>query len=353
MSTDSSGAPSQGLEAARSRLSRAAAEFFVRAGRPPRIALVGMPGAGKSRLFNRLVGADVSPVSSQGYTTQRAVSASVEGATFIDTPSLRTGDAGGSGLAPEVLDADVALHLVNATGRLSDQDLDLLDLLAPKKLVLVALNKIDVLSPRELSDVVEAARIFLEDLSLAPLSISAKAGLNLDHLLNRLSERLEKYTPPPEPSPEDKAAEEELEAARNSPFFQLHAPVWGYALSAAAAVIIVFQLHAPVPFLDVAVVALAQYLMLGSLGRMYRQPQGFYTTVRFGATIAGGACYFLLCGKFRFIFPTLGLILDCAAAFLTTAGVGYLVGGGLAAAERFIPPWLRKMIAATFKASKT
>ena len=75
---DNAGPPSQSLEAARSRLSRAAADFFVRAGRPPRIALVGMPGSGKSRLFNRLVGADVSPVSNQGYTTQRAVSAVAE-----------------------------------------------------------------------------------------------------------------------------------------------------------------------------------------------------------------------------------------------------------------------------------
>ena len=349
MTTEGSGAPNQSLEAARSRLSRAAAEFFVRAGRPPRVALVGMPGSGKSRLFNRLVGADVSPVSSQGYTTQRAVSASVEGATFIDTPSLRTGDTGGSGIPLEVQEADVALHLVNATGRLSDQDLDLLDQLASKKVVIVALNKIDVLSPRELQDVVEAARIFLEDLSLQPLSISAKAAMGLDHLLNKLAERLEKYTPPPEPTPEDKAAEDEADRVRNSPLYQLGAPVFGYALSAAAAVIIVFQLHAPVPFLDVAVVALAQYLLLGSLGRMFRQPPGVYTTVRFGATVAGAVAYFLLCGKFRYIFPTLGLMLDCAAAFLTTAGVGYTVGGGLVAADKFIPPWLRKMIAKSLK----
>lgn len=349
MTVEGSGAPSQGLEAARSRLSRAAAEFFVRAGRPPRVALVGMPGAGKSRLFNRLVGADVSPVSSQGYTTQRAISASVEGATFIDTPSLRTGDTGGSGLPTEVLEADVALHLVNATGRLSDQDLDLLDQLAAKKLVVVALNKVDVLSPREQSDVVEAARIFLEDLSLQPLPISAKAAIGLDVLLNKLAERLEKYTPPPEVTPEEKEAEVESERVRNSPMYQLGAPVFGYSLSAGAAVIIVFQLHAPIPFLDVAAVALAQYLMLGSLGSMFRQPAGFYTTVRFGATMAGATAYFLLGGKFRYIFPTLGLILDCAAAFLTTAGVGYLVGGGLVAADKLLPPWLRKMIATTFK----
>lgn len=343
-----SGAPNQGLEAARSRLSRAAAEFFVRAGRPPRVALVGMPGAGKSRLFNRLVGADVSPVSSQGYTTQRAISASVEGATFIDTPSLRTGDTGGQGIPAEVLEADVALHLVNATGRLSDQDLDLLDQLHARKLVVVALNKIDVLSPRELNDVVEGARIFLQDLALEPLSISAKAAMGLDHLLNKLSERLEKYTPPPEPTPEDKAAEEEAEKVRSSPFYQLGAPVFGYSMSASAAVIIVFQLHAPVPFLDVAVVGLAQYLMLGSLGKMFNQRAGVYATIRFGATLGGAAAYFLLGGKFRYIFPTLGLILDCAAAFLTTAGVGYLVGGGLVAADKFIPPWLRKMIESGF-----
>jgi GTP-binding protein EngB required for normal cell division len=341
---DPTGAPTPGMEAARSRLSRVAADFFVRAGRAPRVVIVGMPGAGKSRLFNRLVGADVSPVSGQGYTTQRAVSASVEGATFVDTPSLRTGDEGGKGLAPEVLEADVALHLVACTGRISDQDLDLLDQIAPKKLVLVALNKIDVLSPRELNDVVEAARIFLEDLSLEPLSISAKANVGIDHLLNKIAERLEKYTPPPEPTAEEKAAEEEAEKVRQSPWYKLGAPVFGFAMSAAAAVVIIHHAQAPLPFLDVAAVSLCQFLMLGTLGRIFAQTGGFFASVKVGATIGGTAAYFLLCGKFRLIFPTLGLILDCIAAFLTTSAVGYVVGWGLVAAEQYIPPWLRALI---------
>jgi hypothetical protein len=85
---------------------------------------------------------------------------------------------------------------------------------------------------------------------------------------------------------------------------------------------------------------------------MFRQTSGFWSTIRLAGTIVGGGGYFMLCGKFRIIFPTLGLILDCIAAFLTTSAVGYAVGSGLVAAEHYVPPWLRKLIANSFKAPK-
>ncbi|MBI4862236.1 MAG: hypothetical protein HY815_18560 [Candidatus Riflebacteria bacterium] len=289
----------------------------------------------------------MSPVSSQGYTTRRAVSGSVEGASFIDTPSLRSGDTGLGGLAPEVTEADLIVHLVNGTGRITDRDLDLLGQLSKSRQVVVAINKVDVLSERELGDITEAARICLEDLKVAPVPISAKTSLGLDKLLEQVATLLEGYEPPPEPTPE--SAKEAQEATDEEDEGHLGAAVIVHSLGAAVAVVLLGRASLMIPLLDVAAVALAQYLLIGHLGRKHDQQESTFGPIRLVVTVVGSSVYFLLCGKFRWIFPALGLILDAVAAFATTAAVGFIVGWGLKTADRLFPPWIRKMI---FKSEK-
>jgi small GTP-binding protein len=339
------GSAASGLDAARTRLARIASDFQSRVGRPPRIALVGMPGCGKSRLFNRLVGADVSPVSGQGYTTQRAVTATVEGATLVDTPSLRSAEEAETAMAAEIAEADVVLHLVNATGRLSDRDLDLIDqVVARKKVVVVAMNKSDVLTPRELGDVLDSARIFLEDLAIDPLPISAKVGVGVDRLLDRVADRLERYDPPRPAAPGEAGAAGTAARDGGGRAGRVTLPLALYATGAGVAVVLVHRASLPIPMLDVVAVGLAQYLMLGHIGWVHGQTGPLFQTVRAGATAAGAAGYFMLCGKFRYIFPTLGIILDAAFAFATTLAVGIAVTAALTAVERVLPPWVRRAI---------
>lgn len=325
----------------RGRLAGVAASFLMRYDRPPRVAIVGMPGVGKSRLLNRLVGATVSPISADGHATRRPVSAFVEGVTFVDTPSLRAGDSTDSDLDPEVIEADIVLHLINATSRITDRDLEVIAKVSERSPVVIALNKMDALTALEADHVMEAAKICLSHHRVDPVPISGKAGTGLVILLERICGRLERYKPPKRTSREEGPSADTVRSDGQS---SLAMPVALYGLGAALGVILVARSSLPIPFLDVAVVAATQYLLIGHIiGRHARTVEGI-EVLRLVATALGGVAYFLLSGKFRWIFPTLGQLLDALAALLTTTVFGYAVEYLLVLADRLFPPWLLKLV---------
>jgi tRNA modification GTPase len=117
-----------------------------------RLAIVGRPNAGKSSLFNRLVGRDRAIVTAKAGTTRDPVAERVEMAgipvELIDTAGLRASDdeAEEMGVAKSreaMAEADVVLLVVAADGDVHDEDRAVIAAARGRRLI-VAANKIDL-----------------------------------------------------------------------------------------------------------------------------------------------------------------------------------------------------------------
>lgn len=159
------------------------------------VAIVGRPNAGKSTLLNRLVGEKLAITSPKPQSTRDRVVGirSDAGAqlVFLDTPGLlepryALHEAMQSTAREALRDADVVLHLVDASGDLSDATLDLsaaAGLTSPVRAPIVRVaNKSDLLTDEQRQHV--AAQLD------PAVWISAQSGDGVDELLARVTSEL-------------------------------------------------------------------------------------------------------------------------------------------------------------------
>lgn len=155
------------------------------------LAIVGRPNAGKSSVFNRLIGIDRAIVTALPGTTRDALyeTTSISGVPvrLIDTAGIReTSDAvenkGIERTRAAIADADISLLVLDASEPLTGDDIKLLDIVSGERRI-IAFNKIDLpgklkpgfLEPSEESRVIR---------------ISALTGHGFDEMKARIFERL-------------------------------------------------------------------------------------------------------------------------------------------------------------------
>jgi tRNA modification GTPase len=168
------------------------ARLGIACSRPPRIALVGAPNAGKSTLFNALLGTERAIVSPEPGTTRDALeeSCSLGGVPvrFVDLAGIRES-------ADEIEQAGVARSREHSRG--SDLRLVVIDLAAPLDSgrfaalargersatgrTVVVLNKRDLLDPEARSHARHKIARELPE-GVACIEVSAKAGTGLEAL---------------------------------------------------------------------------------------------------------------------------------------------------------------------------
>ncbi len=163
------------------------------------VALVGRPNVGKSTLLNRLVGQKLAITSHKPQTTRHTIvgiDTRPEGQiVYVDTPGIhKRGDKAlnrylnraATGVLSGV---DLVVFIVDAGHWSEEDDLVLQRVRASGLPVVVALNKIDKVQPRErlLPLIDELARRTGFDI-LVP--ISARTGENLDALVEEILPRL-------------------------------------------------------------------------------------------------------------------------------------------------------------------
>jgi small GTP-binding protein len=138
------------------------------------IVIVGLPNTGKSTLFNKIKGQNLSLASSQAGTTRALVRTDFGPFTLVDTPG-HLPDVMESGLAQ----ASVIVLLIDASKGLQAEDRELFDHIKPlKKPTIVAINKIDALKESEGGDhLATEIAISLDTPGVIP--ISAKTGENI------------------------------------------------------------------------------------------------------------------------------------------------------------------------------
>jgi GTP-binding protein Era len=123
------------------------------------VTVAGFPNAGKSTLLNRLVGEKLAITSNKPQSTRhRIVGLRTEGEAqmvILDTPGLlepkdTLHSAMRNAALAAVRDADVLVHVVDATSRIPESFKDAAQLVAaPRAHVILALNKVDLLKSEQ------------------------------------------------------------------------------------------------------------------------------------------------------------------------------------------------------------
>ena len=164
------------------------------------IAVMGRPNVGKSTLLNRLLGQKVAAVSPKPQTTrlQQLGILTLPNAqlVFIDTPGLhfphhKLGEYMNQDAKIALEDADLALLILDSSTPPSPEDQifsDVLRELKEKPDVIVALNKIDQLSPEQIDERVDQYSNLYSEGKLH--LISAATGKNLENLVEEFIEYL-------------------------------------------------------------------------------------------------------------------------------------------------------------------
>lgn len=145
----------------------------------PRLAIVGPVNVGKSTLFNTIAGAKRSEVSVVPGTTTIAVEELIGPLQLVDTPG--TGEPGDDARWPaarqHIAAATAVLLLLDGAAGLHQQDVDLWHAICRlESPTLVAMNKIDLLEPRDVAAAVEYAE---DQLRTEVIPISAERGNNV------------------------------------------------------------------------------------------------------------------------------------------------------------------------------
>lgn len=155
------------------------AQEEVLAGFNNSVVIVGQPNTGKSTLFNKIKGEQLSPVSAQAGTTRSLIRTDFGPFTLIDTPGVdkpgHLSDTVESGLEQ----ASVIVFLVDATQGLQTRDRELYETIKKlNKPVILAVNKVDALRGGESGDqMATEVAVLLGAVGVIP--ISAKTGTNI------------------------------------------------------------------------------------------------------------------------------------------------------------------------------
>ncbi len=143
------------------------------------VVIAGQPNTGKSTLFNKIKGEQLSPVSEEAGTTRTLVRTDFGPFTLIDTPGIEKPGQLPAELEASLEQAGVIVLLLDATQGVQTRDRELYQALQKlKKPIIVALNKVDALKGGESGDQMATEVAVLFDVP-GVIPISAKTGQNI------------------------------------------------------------------------------------------------------------------------------------------------------------------------------
>ncbi len=158
------------------------------------VAVIGRPNVGKSTLVNRFLDQDLAVVSPKPQTTRNRISAIMNypnaQIVFYDTPGFHESTSAlnqslVSAAKKAAIDADLILFVTMAQSAISDDDHQLFEFLRGcKKPVVVAINKIDLLTKSQKKSVTRSYENLKFVKHLEP--ISALTGEGMERLIEKI-----------------------------------------------------------------------------------------------------------------------------------------------------------------------
>lgn len=143
------------------------------------VVIVGQPNTGKSTLFNKIKGQQLSPVSPQAGTTRTLVRIDFGPFTLIDTPGVDKPGHLSNEVESGLSQASVVVFLIDATRGLQTKDRELYDVIKKQnKPTILAVNKVDALKGGESGDQI-ATEIAVLLGAVGVIPVSAKTGENI------------------------------------------------------------------------------------------------------------------------------------------------------------------------------
>lgn len=162
------------------------------------IALVGRPNVGKSTLLNALMGQKIAIMSDKPQTTRNKIQGIYTDADsqmiFIDTPGVHKpqnelGSYMNQAAQSAIGDVDVICYMISGPEQFGTGDQFVLDLVKrTKKPLFLLVNKVDIMKPEKLVEVVSEVSQHAEFTSVIP--ISAMSKVNVDVLLDEIKKVL-------------------------------------------------------------------------------------------------------------------------------------------------------------------
>ncbi|MFP4551321.1 MAG: GTPase Era [Spirochaetales bacterium] len=174
-------------------------EAVSKGGRVGVVAIVGRPSAGKSSLINSLCEYDIAIVSDVPQTTRNRIRGILTRGSdqliFIDTPgfhaSERVFNQHMTGLIQEsIRDAEIVLYVIDASRHLGEEEEAIAKMVGAGSVpVVVAINKRDIASRKQLVECEAFAHAMLGKAAVIPISARTDEGVEA------LIERLISYAP--------------------------------------------------------------------------------------------------------------------------------------------------------------
>lgn len=165
------------------------------------VSIVGKPNVGKSSLMNRLVGENLSIITAKAQTTRHRIMGILNGEdyqiVYSDTPGIleprySLHEAMMSYVKVSLEDADVILLVVELHDKSEEHLFERFSKMA--KPIVLLINKVDLSKGSQVEDKIEYWRQSLKNIREI-IPVSAKTGLNVDTILDKVKEYLPVHPP--------------------------------------------------------------------------------------------------------------------------------------------------------------
>ncbi|MBT1704390.1 GTPase Era [Chryseosolibacter indicus] len=165
------------------------------------VSIVGRPNVGKSSLMNKLMGENLSIITSKAQTTRHRIMGILNGenyqVVYSDTPGIlepkySLHEAMMSYVKVSLEDADVILLVVELEDKFDQQLFE--RFLRIKTPIILLLNKIDLAKGSQVEDKIAYWKSAIPNVS-SILPVSAKSGTNVDKILDVILEKIPDHPP--------------------------------------------------------------------------------------------------------------------------------------------------------------